>query len=154
MPTWHAAVLAPLLLLPPPAGSGAAIPARHGSPELRAALTARSPRGRRPRWVRLLLSVPAGWHIGAERPGRVGLPTRVTWALPAGWRLAEVRWPAPRPDVVGRDTSFVYTARAVAIDAALAAPPGTPDGRVRVTVSYGLCRDVCIPGRATAALAP
>ena len=146
----RAAVLVTLsaLIAPAPSSQGPL-----ASPQVRAALSARTPQGVRPRQVRLSLVVSSGWHIGAEQPGAVGLPTRVTWEVPAGWRVLRTRWPAPQREAEGRDTVATYAGR-VEIDAVLDTPSPARPGPVRATVSYGLCRDVCIPGRVAATLDP
>ena len=33
-----------------------------------------------------------GWHIFAQNPGDIGLPTEVEWSLPQGWTLSEPQW--------------------------------------------------------------
>lgn len=150
MPDPRATVLVSLLALIALA-PGAQGPAT--SPQVRAALSARTPRGVRPRQVRLALTVSPGWHIGAEQSGTAGLPTRLAWRVPTGWRVSGVRWPTPRREIQGRDTLYTYAGQ-VDIDALLEAPAAAAPGPVRADVSYGLCRDVCIPGRVSATLTP
>lgn len=134
-----------------PTACGQSSPAR-----VSVALTALGHSHASPRAVRLLLVIPAGWHIGVpadDAPGTTGLPTRLEWTTPRGWRVSRVRWPTPEHQIQGKDTVRVYTGR-VTVDALLDAPTGIPAGPVRVRVAYGLCRDVCIPGWATATLNP
>jgi DsbC/DsbD-like thiol-disulfide interchange protein len=123
------------------------------APRLDATLTSVSARSARPLQVRLNLLVSPGWHIAAEQPGTAGLPTRIAWQAPSGWQLTAVRWPVPRRQVDGRDTLYTYDGR-VMIDAEFTAPLTLPRGPIRAVVSYGLCRDVCIPGRVALSLVP
>ena len=98
--------------------------------------------------LRIAVRMTPGWHIGAEKPGSSGVPTTLTWQLPAGWRVVATRWPAPTPAVVGRDTVFEY-ARPFAIEATLVTQARRRSGPIQALVTYGLCKDMCIPGRLT-----
>ena len=89
-----------------------------------------------------------GWHIGAAQPGAIGVPTELTWRLPAGWRVLASRWPAQTSAVVGRDTVFEYRGP-FAIETTLVTDGPQHSGPIQVVVSYGICRDVCLPGRLT-----
>lgn len=118
---------------------------------LRGTLTARraSPTSDTVR-VRVALHMTPGWHIGAASPGPFGVPTELTWRLPAGWRIVASRWPAPTPAVVGRDTTFEYRAP-FAIESTLVTDGRRQSGRIQAVATYGICREVCIPGRLTLA---
>lgn len=95
--------------------------------------------------VRLTVNVSSGWHIGAVDPGAAGLPTSVTWALPAGWTLVELRWPAPRLAMLAQDTVFIHEGK-VHVDAIFRVGDATAEGLVGAAISYGVCREICIPG--------
>ena len=146
----HGAIAAMLAIIATLAGGGSHLA---DEPSLTARLTALSTHGQRPVRVRLHLTMSPGWHIAAEQPGTAGLATRVTWFPPPGWRLAAVRWPRPTREIDGRDTLFTY-AGALALDAEFQAP--ATDGRIplRVVVAYGLCREICVPGRVAVELTP
>lgn len=98
--------------------------------------------------LRIAMQMTPGWHIGAARPGATGLPTGLTWQLPAGWRVLASRWPAPTSAVVGRDTVFEYRGP-FTIETTLVTNGLQRSGPIQVVVTYGICRDVCIPGRLT-----
>ena len=89
-----------------------------------------------------------GWHIGAAKPGKVGLPTELQWQLPEGWRILSSHWPSPTISIVGRDTAYEYREPFVIGTTVLMTGPQR-SGQIQVTLSYGLCKDVCIPGRRT-----
>lgn len=36
-----------------------------------------------------------GWHIYHKNPGESGMPTKVQWTLPAGFKIEEQSWPQP-----------------------------------------------------------
>lgn len=100
--------------------------------------------------LRIAVQMTPGWHIGAPRPGASGLPTELTWRLPPGWRVVASRWPTPAstPSLGGRDTVFEYRGP-FAIETTLVADGRPRSGTIEALVVYGLCRDVCIPGRLT-----
>ena len=98
--------------------------------------------------LRIDVQMTPGWHIGAPRPGASGLPTELTWQLPAGWQLVESRWPAPTVTVVGRDTVFEYRGP-FAIETSVLMDGPRRAGPIQVVISYGICREMCIPGRLT-----
>lgn len=100
--------------------------------------------------LRVSIRVPAGWHIGAPRPGAFGLPTRLEWRLPSGLRVLDERWPAAATQVIGRDTGYVYQG-AFSVDAVIGRGHEAGRSPVHVVLSYLICRDVCIPGQLTLA---
>lgn len=95
--------------------------------------------------LRVDVRMSPGWHVGAFDPGKVGVPTRLAWDLPAGWTLGEERWPVPTREIVGRDTSFTL-AGPFSVDVVLVKPPASHTRTIRGTLSYGICREVCIVG--------
>jgi DsbC/DsbD-like thiol-disulfide interchange protein len=98
--------------------------------------------------LRIAAQMTPGWHVGAARPGVSGVPTELTWRLPVGWRIVASRWSAPTPALVGRDTVFEYRAP-FAIETTLVTGGGRRSAPIQAVVSYGICRDVCMPGRLT-----
>lgn len=103
--------------------------------------------------LRLSLIVPEGWHIAAENPGTGGLATRLQWQLPTIWSLSDVRWAVPLRSLDGKDTLYTYAGRAD-VYASFIAPEAARRQPVTAIVSYGLCRDVCIPGVGRATWTP
>ena len=96
--------------------------------------------------LEIAVDFTTGWHIGAVKPGKIGLPTELTWRLPPGWRVLSTRWPPPAFNIVGRDTVYEY--REAFVIAATVLRSATPrSGPIQATLSYGICRDLCIPGR-------
>ena len=53
--------------------------------------------------VALRLKMAEGWHTYWQNPGDSGLPTAITWTLPAGVTAGAIQWPAPHalPAVAG-----------------------------------------------------
>lgn len=95
------------------------------------------------------LSLDPGWHVSWRNPGETGLPTRLTWSLPAGVRVLSETWPVPviahtpvgATHTLEGDIPWVVE---FAIDSA-----SNVDRLVSLTMRYGVCRDVCIPEQLT-----
>jgi len=102
--------------------------------------------------VRVDIAMTDGWHIGARQPGKVGIPTKLEWQLPKGWSVTSENWPAPKTEPVGRDSAFIYTGP-FSIHASLVGPRGTSQEPIQLVFSYGICREMCIPGEVTLRLA-
>lgn len=96
--------------------------------------------------LRIAVQMTSGWHIGAVRPGVTGVPTTLSWRVPVGWRVVASRWPAPASVVVGRDTVFEYRGP-FTIETTLVRAGARAPGSAQATLSYGICKDVCMPGR-------
>jgi thiol:disulfide interchange protein DsbD len=95
--------------------------------------------------VHIATTITPGWHIGAQQPGVVGIPTKISWRLPEGWQLAAVEWPPPTRVLAGRDTLFEYRG-SLALEAKLVPSRQQRTGTIQATIAYGICKDVCIPG--------
>src|SRR5437870_9737142 len=47
-------------------------------------------------WIALRQQITPGWHTyWGVNPGDAGEPTRIEWALPAGFTAGEISWPYP-----------------------------------------------------------
>ena len=102
-------------------------------------------------WLGLHLRHAPDWHSYWINPGDSGLPTRLTWRLPAGWRAGDIAWPAPTRFEVGGLYNFGYDG-----DVLLPVPVDVPaDARIGDTVTLAVearwlvCREECVPGKAT-----
>jgi thiol:disulfide interchange protein DsbD len=102
--------------------------------------------------VRVAVTITDGWHIGARTPGVVGIPTRLEWQLPKGWSVVSEVWPRPEAALVGRDSAFTYSG-SLTIRASLVGPRAVSRESVQAVLSYGICREMCIPGQVTLRLA-
>ena len=94
------------------------------------------------------LRMTPGWHVGAVEPGKIGVPTELTWQFPAGWRVVASHWSPPTATVVGRDTVLEYRAP-FSISSILVTGQANHSGAIKAVIAYGICREVCIPGRLT-----
>src|SRR5881394_838741 len=48
-----------------------------------------------PFWVALRQTIRPKWHTYWKNPGESGLPTEITWNLPAGVKAEPIVWPTP-----------------------------------------------------------
>jgi thiol:disulfide interchange protein DsbD len=102
----------------------------------------------------LLLRHEPHWHTYWINPGDSGLPTTLTWTLPAGFRTADVAWPLPKRFDVGGLYNFGYddeTVLPIALSVPADAKPGST-AHLSVDAKWLVCREECIPGRKTLTL--
>lgn len=92
------------------------------------------------------IEIPKGWHIGWINPGQSGLPTTLTWQLPAALQAVHTTWSYPELADSAGIVSHVYADEAVVvttmrIDSITA--PGTV--KLAAELHWGICREICIP---------
>ena len=95
-----------------------------------------------------------GWHTYWLMPGDAGFPSRFTFNLPSGFNASEPQFPLPeRLDMMGI-ISYAYNGEAVF--PFQVQTPGKPSASTETTITidvdYLACKDVCIPGHASASL--
>ncbi len=99
------------------------------------------------------LQVEPGWHVYWKNPGESGIATAVTWVLPEGFRAGPLSYPVPAIEDVAGIRTHVHQGDLVLAATIRPTPrPGTSPVRLVARVSYGVCRDVCLPGSATLTL--
>jgi DsbC/DsbD-like thiol-disulfide interchange protein len=91
----------------------------------------------------LRIRVAPGWHIGDRAPGDTGLPTRITWILPEGWRVTKETWPTPATQTDRNGTARTHSGEVTVISEISRSQKRS--GKIEATVKAGVCRDVCIP---------
>ena len=108
----------------------------------------------RPFWVGLHFQLEQGWHIYWINPGDSGEPPRVKWSLPPGFQAGPLQWPVPQRI---EDHSLIdYGYQNEVLLPVTITPPekivGGSDVQLNATVSWLVCREICVPGRADLAL--
>jgi thiol:disulfide interchange protein DsbD len=91
-----------------------------------------------------------GWHTYWKNPADSGLPTRMAWRLPEGFRAGPLQWPLPRRIAAPPLMSYGYEGE-VLLPVEITPPPAlSPGSEVRLTgrVDWLECQEACIPGRA------
>lgn len=96
--------------------------------------------------VGLKLRMAPEWHTYWKNPGDSGLPTRIKWELPPGWKAGEIRWPFPKPLPVGPLMNYGYEDEVVLLSE-LTPPADAKAGpaAIRAHAEWLVCKDVCIP---------
>ena len=122
------------------------------TPQVRAELVAHAPDGVAPGttvWVGLQIAHQPQWHTYWQNPGDSGLPTQLTWDLPAGVTAGDIAWPAPQKIAIGTLANFGFEGTVLlpvqlAISKAFNAAPGG-SLPVRLRASWLVCKQECVP---------
>jgi thiol:disulfide interchange protein DsbD len=128
-------------------GGPGPVKAQHLTAELVALGPAIAPGGTQQ--VGLVLTLDIGWHVYWTNPGDSGEPPRIAWKLPAGVTAGPVQFPIPKRLPLGPLMDFGYEDE-VAFPVTIAAAPTLKPGPVHLDaqVSWLVCAQVCIPGKA------
>jgi len=99
--------------------------------------------------VGLVLTLEDHWHVYWLNPGDAGEPPRISWMLPEGITAGPMRFPIPDQLPVGPLMDYGYEDHVVfpvTIAAASTLRPGPV--HLDAEVSWLVCNEVCVPGRA------
>jgi thiol:disulfide interchange protein DsbD len=144
-------VLAPFLIaaLACLAGPAAAQTAVVTTPQVRAELVAHAPEGvapGAPLALALLIDHQPHWHTYWKNPGDSGLPTTLSWNLPAGFEAGAIRWPTPRQLPLGPLVNFGFEDRLLLpVSVTVPADFAAAALEVKLYAEWLVCKDVCIP---------
>lgn len=150
---WCEGVLCAAVALFTAAALAQPVRTEHAQAELIAATDAIVPG--KPLSVALRIKHDEGWHTYWQVPGDSGLPTRITWHLPAGWRASPLNWPLPKRLRVGPLVNYGYEGEVLLLAELM--PPATLALGEAVTLAaradWLICKDICIPDGADLKLA-
>ena len=108
----------------------------------------------KPFTVGLRLKMQPHWHTYWQYSGDAGLPTKIDWQLPAGFRAGPIQWPVPGKIVSPGDIiNYGYDDEVVLLTEIT--PPATlPPGEVTLAgnAKWLVCADICVPGSADLSL--
>ncbi len=99
--------------------------------------------------IGLLLRHDSKWHTYWKSTGDTGLPTRIQWSLP------EILWPTPAVFKIGDLVNYGYGDE-VLLPVRISVPASAKVGSVqdiKAEVSWLMCADQCVPGKASLTLA-
>jgi thiol:disulfide interchange protein DsbD len=102
-------------------------------------------------WLGIVLKHQPHWHTYWVNPGDSGLPTKLRWQLPPGFKAGDVAWPTPQRFTAAEVYNFGYADQvllAVPIEVPAAAKTGT-NARLAVEAKWLVCREECVPGKTT-----
>jgi len=117
--------------------------------QVRAELLAWAPEGveaGKPVWLGLQLTHQPEWHTYWKNSGDSGLPTQLTWQLPAGITAGEIAWPTPKKIPVGTLANYGYE-NTVLLPVPLTVAPAFNAAQLNVKLhaAWLVCRKECIP---------
>ena len=123
------------------------------TPYVRAELIAHAPQGvapGQPLWLGLSITHQPEWHTYWKNPGDSGLPTELTWTLPAGLDAGEINWPLPRKIPIGNLANYGYEGTVllpvpVTVASTFAPGPLARDATIKLHATWLVCRKECIP---------
>ena len=95
----------------------------------------------------LRLKIIDHWHTYWQNPGDSGLPTRLTWSLPAGFSAGAIAWPYPKKLPLGPLMNFGYEGEVLHL-VTLQTPANFKIGEtvlLTAKADWLVCSDVCIP---------
>lgn len=101
--------------------------------------------------VGLALRPSPEWHTYWQNPGDSGLPTRVTWKLPAGFVAGPLEWPHPVRLGQSPYVTYGYEGNALLLTTIEAPSSLRPGSEVDLVASakWLACKaDACVPGKA------
>jgi thiol:disulfide interchange protein/DsbC/DsbD-like thiol-disulfide interchange protein len=98
-----------------------------------------------PFWVGLRQIIRPKWHTYWKNPGDSGLPTEITWTLPAGAKADPIIWPQPHLFEVSGIVNYGFKDEAVLL--VRITPPADLAGTLKLeaAANWLVCEDVCIP---------
>ena len=109
----------------------------------------------RPFTVALRLVHQPHWHSYWVYPG-TGLPTTLTWTLPAGWKASEIQWPTPGLLIDSQNTVVGNVFEGDLLLPVTLTPPADLKAGTPVTLTaksdWLMCKDSCVPGNADLSL--
>src|SRR5579883_3442099 len=91
-----------------------------------------------------------GWHTYYKESGEAGMPTKINWQLPEGFKAGELLWGMPHKLVDSGITTYGYndgTLIASEIEVPATLKPGQKL-TFKAKVKWLSCKDACIPGGA------
>ncbi|MCA1801610.1 MAG: hypothetical protein LC662_04025 [Rhodothermaceae bacterium] len=96
------------------------------------------------------LQMEDGWYVYWKNPGDSGIPTSVSWNLPQGFTAGELMWPWPGIFYTDSFISYGYKEEVVLFTELMApADAGTGSNiTLSASVTWLVCKDICIPGSA------
>jgi thiol:disulfide interchange protein len=120
---------------------------------VRAELMAHAPDGvepGKPVWVGLQLAHQPEWHTYWKNSGDSGLPTQLTWTLPAGVTAGDIAWPLPKKIPIGNLANYGYEDTVLLPVPLTISPEFKPsllagELEVKLKADWLVCRKECVP---------
>lgn len=104
--------------------------------------------------IGLYFQLDPEWHVYWVNAGDAGLPPKIQWTLPQGMTAGQLQFPVPQRLPVGPLMDYGYEKEVLfPIDFEAARGMTAPSNQhAQAKVSWLVCREVCIPGKASLSL--
>jgi thiol:disulfide interchange protein len=104
--------------------------------------------------VGILYHIEPGWHIYWKHAGDSGIPTKIEWRLPEGFKAEDLQWPIPVREKEPGDLEVFDYANEVLLFATVVAPQNLPASPVEIgaKTDWLVCQTSCVPGSAQLSL--
>ena len=92
-----------------------------------------------------------GWHIYGREPGDAGLPTKIAWTVPPGFKTGPLQWPPAQEFTdAGNIRTFGYSGAVVLASTLkyVASRESLIEAPIHAHVEWLACKDICLPGSA------
>lgn len=100
--------------------------------------------------VAFVFSLEEGWHVYWRYAGYAGFPPKVAWTLPEGITVGPLQFPAPERLPLESTVDYGYedsVAYPAIVEAGAKVKPGATT-HLAAKLSWLVCKQVCIPGKA------
>jgi thiol:disulfide interchange protein DsbD len=97
-------------------------------------------------WLGLRIEHQPHWHTYWRNPGDSGLPTTMSWTLPAGFSAGDITWPTPKQLPLGPLMNYGYDGDLL-LPVRLTVPATYQGGAapLKLRADFLICEEVCIP---------
>jgi thiol:disulfide interchange protein/DsbC/DsbD-like thiol-disulfide interchange protein len=98
----------------------------------------------------VLYKIEPGWHIYWKYSGDSGIPTKVEWRLPPGFKAHDLQWPLPFRDKEPGDLEVFDYNSEILLFTTIEVPNTLPPGSVSIEAKtdWLVCQSLCVPGSA------
>ncbi len=102
----------------------------------------------KPFTVGLRLQMQPRWHTYWQYSGDAGLPTKITWQLPAGFQAGPIEWPIPEKISSPGDIENYGYGDEVVLLTEITPPAQLPPGNatLHAKAEWLVCAQICVPG--------
>ncbi len=99
------------------------------------------------------LTMKSGWHTYYKESGDAGLPSKITWHLPAGFTAGPILWQKPEKFNDSGIITYGYKDQTL-IGATITPPPTFNAEKVdfKADVKWLSCAEICVPGGTSVSL--
>jgi thiol:disulfide interchange protein/DsbC/DsbD-like thiol-disulfide interchange protein len=102
----------------------------------------------KPFLVGLRLQMEPHWHTYWQYSGDAGLPTKISWQLPAAFRAGPLQWPLPEKISSAGDIENYGYSDDVLLLTEITPPAQIPPGNLtfKAKAEWLVCAQICVPG--------